>query len=440
MFKNVIGLILEGTVVFLSVVILKIYFGVFFEERQREIRGCIVWIMYVIWQIIISWINILPGYINVLISIALVTMICIFSYDGNMGQMIVFSILINAIWMLAEFLVGYLFLLVGAQIHYYIPQLLGSLLSKLLTLMLIVGIKIFFGNENIKSLSKKNNMILLLIPIGSMFIVYNTFMINSLEGNYQHIKLSLVSSVLVLVINITIFKLYLDLSKEKELQRHNAVYEKQLELCNQHMIEKESIMLDFRNARHDMKQHFIVLMEMLDTNQNKLAIEYLSELIDMNVLNSTGISKTDNIVVDSLINAKYSLALKYKIKFEIDIHIPMQLPFESADISILLGNILDNAIEASVIIPIDERIIQCFMKYESNILIITVVNSFSGKLNKNKNGKIKTTKKSPENHGIGLESIKKIASKYHGSVVVETSEEKFKIKVIICDVPKKVNI
>lgn len=440
MFENVIGLILEGAVVFLSIVILKIYFGVFFEERQREMRGCIVWIMYVIWQIVISWINILPGYINVLISIALVTIICIFSYDGNKGQMIVFSILINTIWMLAELLVGYLFLLFDTQMHYYIPQLFGSLFSKLLTLMLIVGIKIFFGNENIKSLSKKNNMILLLIPIGSMFIVYNTFMINAIEENHQHIKISLISSVLVLVVNIIIFKLYLDLSKEKELQRHNAVYEKQLELCNQHMIEKESMMLDFRNARHDMKQHFIVLMEMLDTNQNKLAIEYLSKLIDMNVLSSTGISKTDNIVVDSLINAKYSLALKYKIKFEIDIHIPMQLPFESADISILLGNILDNAIEASVIVPIDERIIRCFMKYESNILIITVVNSFSGKLNKNKNGKIKTTKKSPENHGIGLESIKKIASKYHGSVVVETSEEMFKIKVIICDVPKKVNI
>ena len=207
MFENVIGLILEGAVVFLSIVILKIYFGVFFEERQREMRGCIVWIMYVIWQIVISWINILPGYINVLISIALVTIICIFSYDGNKGQMIVFSILINTIWMLAELLVGYLFLLFDTQIHYYIPQLFGSLFSKLLTLMLIVGIKIFFGNENIKSLSKKNNMILLLIPIGSMFIVYNTFMINAIEENYQHIKISLISSVLVLVVNIIIFKI-----------------------------------------------------------------------------------------------------------------------------------------------------------------------------------------------------------------------------------------
>jgi len=214
LFENVIGLILEGAVVFLSIVILKIYFGVFFEERQREMRGCIVWIMYVIWQIVISWINILPGYINVLISIALVTIICIFSYDGNKGQMIVFSILINTIWMLAELLVGYLFLLFDTQIHYYIPQLFGSLFSKLLTLMLIVGIKIFFGNENIKSLSKKNNMILLLIPIGSMFIVYNTFMISAIEENYQHIKISLISSVLVLVVNIIIFKLYLDLSKE----------------------------------------------------------------------------------------------------------------------------------------------------------------------------------------------------------------------------------
>jgi sensor histidine kinase YesM len=437
LFEHVLGLIFKGAAVFLSVIILKIYFGIFFEEKQKEIRAFVVWIMYIIWQIIVSEINILPGYINVLISIAFVTIICIFSYDGNIGQMIMFSILINAIWMLVELLVGYLFLLFGVQIHYYFPQLLGSLLSKLLTLMQIIGLKKFFGNENIKSLSNKNNMVLLLIPIGSMFIVYNTFMINAFEENYQYIKLSLVSSILVLVINIIIFKLYFDLSKEKELQRHNAVYEKQLELCSQHMKEKESIMLDFRNARHDMKQHFIVLMEMLDSNQNKLAIEYLSELIDMNVLNNTGISNTDNIVVDSLINAKYSLALKHKIKFETNIHIPMQLPFESADISILLGNILDNAIEASVTIPVDERIIRCFMKYENNILIITVINSFSGKLSRNKNGKIKTTKKSPENHGIGLESIKKIASKYYGSVVVETSEEIFKIKVIICDVSKK---
>ena len=437
MFEHVLGLIFKGAAVFLSVIILKIYFGIFFEEKQKEIRAFVVWIMYIIWQIIVSEINILPGYINVLISIAFVTIICIFSYDGNIGQMIMFSILINAIWMLVELLVGYLFLLFGVQIHYYFPQLLGSLLSKLLTLMQIIGLKKFFGNENIKSLSNKNNMVLLLIPIGSMFIVYNTFMINAFEENYQYIKLSLVSSILVLVINIIIFKLYFDLSKEKELQRHNAVYEKQLELCSQHMKEKESIMLDFRNARHDMKQHFIVLMEMLDSNQNKLAIEYLSELIDMNVLNNTGISNTDNIVLDSLINAKYSLALIHKIKFETNIHIPMQLPFESADISILLGNILDNAIEASVTIPVDERIIRCFMKYENNILIITVINSFSGKLSRNKNGKIKTTKKSPENHGIGLESIKKIASKYYGSVVVETSEEIFKIKVIICDVSKK---
>jgi two-component system sensor histidine kinase AgrC len=279
LFEHVLGLIFKGAAVFLSVIILKIYFGIFFEEKQKEIRAFVVWIMYIIWQIIVSEINILPGYINVLISIAFVTIICIFSYDGNIGQMIMFSILINAIWMLVELLVGYLFLLFGVQIHYYFPQLLGSLLSKLLTLMQIIGLKKFFGNENIKSLSNKNNMVLLLIPIGSMFIVYNTFMINAFEENYQYIKLSLVSSILVLVINIIIFKLYFDLSKEKELQRHNAVYEKQLELCSQHMKEKESIMLDFRNARHDMKQHFIVLMEMLDSNQNKLAIEYLSELM-----------------------------------------------------------------------------------------------------------------------------------------------------------------
>ena len=137
-------------------------------------------------------------------------------------------------------------------------------------------------------------------------MVYNIFVLSVELENQKHIRGSLASSILVLIINIVIFKLYLKLSKEKELQRYNTVYEKQLELCNQHMIEKEAIMMDFRNARHDMKQHFIVLMEMLDNNENALATEYLSKLVDMNLLNNIGISKTDNIVVDSLINAKYS--------------------------------------------------------------------------------------------------------------------------------------
>lgn len=432
MFDYFCGIIAELVIVFLSVIILKVYFGVFFENNRTKIWNNVLWVSYIIWQLIVSRANLFPAYVNVFISIFLVGMICISSYAGNFLQKLVFSVLINTLWMLIEFLVGYMFILRGINIYNLIPQFLGSLISKLLTLLLIVGLKGFFKNENIRNLPKKYNMALLLIPIGSMFVVYNIFSL-SFDVNNKHIRSSLTSSLLILLINIVIFKLYLKLSKENELQKYNTIYEQQLELCNRHMREKETIMMDFRNARHDMKQHFIVLIEMLDNNEIELATDYLRKLINMKILSNIGISKTDNIVVDSLINAKYSVALKLGIKLEIDIHIPMQLPFESADLSILLGNIFDNAIEASMLISKEKRCIKYFMKYENNMLIITVVNAFTGKLLKNRNGRIVTNKEDSERHGIGLESVRKVAEKYHGSVVIETRQETFIIKTILCD-------
>lgn len=314
-----------------------------------------------------------------------------------------------------------------------IPQFLGSLLSKLIALILILCLKRFFHNENMRNISNRYNFILLLIPIGSMFVVYNIFMISVGMSQKKYIKESWTSLIIILLINIVIFKLYLILSKEKELQKYNTVYAQQLELCNQHMREKETVMMDFRNARHDMKQHFIVLIELLERDDNLKATEYLRKLINMEPLSRLGISRTDNIVVDSLINTKYAVAVKEQIQFEADIHIPMQLPFESADLSILLGNILDNAIEASLVLHEEKRYIKFFMKYEGNTLIITVINAYNGEILRNRRGKIVTNKGDSENHGIGLESVKKVVDKYHGSVVIEPGVQKFTIKIILCD-------
>lgn len=424
--------VIELLSVFLSCIILKLYYSIFFEKKKRKFSRELFWLIYVVWQFMISKENILPAYINVLISITCVILICVTSYQGNIWQKIVFSVLINAIWMLIELLIGYIFLLSGLKIYYSTSQYLGSILSKAVTLLLIILLKMFFKNENIINLSKKSNIVLLLIPVGSMFVVYNIFVLSLYVENRGHLKESLTSSFLVLLINIIMFTLYVRLSKEKEIQRRNTVYEKQLELCKQHMAEKEAIMMEFRNARHDMKQHYIVLMDLINKNKNEQAQKYLSELIEKSIINKVGICHTDNIVVDSLVNAKYAMALKQKIKFKIDIHIPIQLPFENADISVLLGNILDNAIEASLLIPVEMRKIEFYMKSETNILIITAINAFSGKINKNKNGQIVTMKEIPENHGIGLESIRKVANKYKGSVVIETEEQIFKIKVILC--------
>lgn len=419
----------------MAALILKIYFGIFFNDYDRGNFKFIYWGAYYIWQLYLGEINNLPGYMNVVISLCLVSIIGVRLYDGKILQKIVFSLLITTIWMLAEVLVGYVFIL--CDIYDKIPQCVGSLLSQVITVILIIGLKVFFKNENIRNLSNKHNIMLLLIPIGSMYVVYNIFMISSYAGNKRYILQSLTSSVSLLAMNIIIFKLQLNLSKEKELQKYNTVYAQQLELCTQHMREKEAIWEEFRNTKHDMKQHYIILTSMLESNDYKGIEEYLGKIINMELPYKLGVSRTNNIVVDAMINAKYSMALNKGIKVDLDIHIPMELPFKNADICILMGNILDNAIEASMQLSGEKRYVKLFMKYEVNVLILTVINAFSGELIRNREGRIMTNKDNPSNHGIGLESVKKVADKYQGSVVIETKSELFIIKVILCDTWRK---
>ncbi|RHK58867.1 hypothetical protein DW054_16745, partial [Dorea formicigenerans] len=77
---------------------------------------------------------------------------------------------------------------------------------------------------------------------------------------------------------------YLLLSKEKELEKYNAVYAKQLEVCGRNINEREKIMLEFRNAKHDIKQHYTVLLKMLQNDMNDSAIQYLSKLLSLDPL------------------------------------------------------------------------------------------------------------------------------------------------------------
>lgn len=364
----------------------------------------------------------------------LILSICVLAYEGPYIEKILFSVMLLALWMLMELIVGYIIELMGYS--YINSTQIGSALSEILTFILIIILKRFFRNENIKGLPIKYDIILLVNLIGSMYVVYNLFMMSISENNV-HLKESLISSLVVFTINIITFKLYQGLSRQKELEKYNLVYEQQLNLCMQHMREKEDVMLEFRNARHDMKQQLIYLEHLLENNRSLEAEKHLKKMLEIPAMSKLGISRTDNIVVDALINAKFSLAQQFAIDFNIDIHIPIELPFRNADLSILLGNILDNAIEACSRLPENRRIIKIHIFYNKGALIITIINNYLGCLIRDSNGKLVSTKKDYQNHGFGLRSVEKIAGKYHGSVVIETKDDLFKIKIVLCEIEIK---
>jgi len=410
-----------------SIVILMNYFQIFFKKKSNRVLTVSVIGLYLLGKSINVQMPFQPPYANLIINVFLTICISVAIYVGSALQKVVFSFLVNLIWMFMEFFVGYTFVL--CKINYSVPRFLGTIVSQCLTLFLILVLKKYFCHSSMKNLPNKYNIILLLIIIGSMFIVYNTFMLCVEFGIYEYIDESLMSLLIILFLNILVFKLHLELSIEKELEKFNVLYEQQIELYDQYMKEKEEDVAEYRRMRHDLKQHFTVLIGILQKNDTISAEEYLYKNINNDKAVRNIICRSDNIVVDTMINMKYSLALNYKIEMQCDVHIPRKLPFKSADICVVLGNILDNAIEATKKNNVSKKYINLYVRYETNVLIITCINPYAGRVKISQNGKILTSKDDYLYHGMGIESIYKIANKYHGSVIIDHSDAKFIIKI-----------
>ena len=115
------------------------------------------------------------------------------------------------------------------------------------------------------------------------------------------------------------------------------------------------------------------------------------------------------------------------IAFHTNIQIPEKIPISPTDICIIWGNILDNAIEACERLPKANREIRLSIIWEKDSIICKIVNP-----NPNTdNPMLKTTKKDKEHHGIGLDSVQKTLSKYHGVSRIQQTKEEFIFSFII---------
>lgn len=423
-----IYIILDILTTLLALYILFLYFGIFLKKKKLNFTNVIICSLYLLWQILGVNVIAIPMYIRLLVTIILVLMVCENCYIEKLRIKIIISLLISAIWTLMEFLVGYLFIM--CDLNYKILQLSGAFLSKILTLILVIGLRKFYKNKSIHKLPIKYSITLLMIPVGSLYLIYNIFEISINNTSNSTIKFSIIGLLIILVINITVFYLYVIILRELDLQSYNTLYIQQIQLYNIHMAEKEYQVKMLRKERHDTKQHYLIMQAMTEQEHYIELKQYLSELVKQVLSAKKEISKTENLVVDALVNNKLEILQKDGVTIITDIHVPIKMRYEAADIGILLGNILDNATEA-VGKNKEEKYIKLFIKYESVGLFITCINSYDGVINRNKSGEIISRKIDNENHGFGLFSINIVAEKYKGTVVYNSNDKEFTIKVFL---------
>ncbi|WP_416529585.1 sensor histidine kinase [Clostridium botulinum] len=180
--------------------------------------------------------------------------------------------------------------------------------------------------------------------------------------------------------------------------------------------------------KHDLKNHLLTVYSLLQKEKSEEALKHISDIIE--VCNSQKeYVRSGNTAIDSVLNFKLQEARQKNIRICFNLNIPENIEIPSFHISIILGNLLDNAICAVDKLECN-RYINFKMKYTKGRLIIKIDNPFNGEILMNGN-RIVTTKLDRNNHGIGIESIKIILQKYDGSMEIQHDNNIFSVTLLL---------
>ena len=200
----------------------------------------------------------------------------------------------------------------------------------------------------------------------------------------------------------------------------------QSELIEKQVREIQNMYRQVRGWRHDYRNHINNMkIQLSEGNYDKLS-DYLNELADdLDTVDT--VIKTGNVMADAILNSKLNVAEKMNIKLNVKANVPDKLPMSDVELCSMLGNILDNAVEACGTLPEEERFMRVYIGKLKGQLYLSVQNS-AGKVRKSKNTYLSTKE---GEHGYGLFRIDRVAKKYGGYVNRQNEEGVFATEIMV---------
>ena len=212
----------------------------------------------------------------------------------------------------------------------------------------------------------------------------------------------------------------------KYINRQLAAY--QSELVQTHYQEVEQMYRQVRGWRHDYRNHIQVMKAHLDAGRYEELDHYL-QLLGEDLASVDTVIKTGNKMTDAILNSKISLAKAKHIPVVADAHVPVALKTSEMDLCIIIGNLFDNAIEASMKLPEDKRLIRVYMDMKNTQLYISFTNFTAGKKMQKEGGLFRSTK--GEGHGFGLVRIDAIVERLDGYISRNSEDGAFTTEILL---------
>ena len=212
----------------------------------------------------------------------------------------------------------------------------------------------------------------------------------------------------------------------KKIDQQIAAY--QHELTETHYREIDNMYRKIRGWRHDYRNH-IQTMKAYAASENWDAIKRYLDLLDDDLTTVDTVIKTGNPMTDAILNSKISLANSRNVKVIADACIPMKLNLSEIDLCCIIGNLFDNAIEASMKLPEDQRVIRLYMDLRNTQLYISITNFTAGKKMKKEGKLFRSTK--GEGHGFGLVRIDAIVERLDGYISRNSEDGAFTTEILL---------
>lgn len=369
-------------------------------------------------------------FINVVIT--LVAMIVIASeYAVPSKDLFFWIIILLAIDFISESLALVLFrTLVSTQ---YAQNILFAItttsLSMIIELFMILALKLVFFRTHRYLAALRFPVLLALasVPAVSIVVLFSFLMANS-TAPAQSVYLVLLIAFGVLYMNLCMLYLYSSLTKHLQKIKHVTLQNESLAFELRHISELKKSQDQLMAMRHDLKNQFIVLLGMLEENQIADAKDYLLRSTDSLTTNQT--FYTRDAVLNYLLNDKKESANKAGIKFDIKVLLAEQLTIDNEILAVLIGNLMDNALEASIRLKEAKQAeITLAIKQFEDKLLIEIENVYDPG-----EAAVRYRRKF---EGLGTTNIKRIVSDYNGLYKQWTEGNKYLVSILLFTVTKK---
>ena len=408
-----------------------------FNEFRINIKSSIVLPIIIIQGLVIYFISGLIGDGNFFSTIiSLISFVILFKivFDSSFIKLATTVFLSSVFLAFIEFIgINLSFILFNVPVDFYLNQdtlyfTVAFSIKIIVLLVILISLKFSTNNDQYTNKSAYQTLLVAIMNLMIAFIVI--WIYQYIDFNRINVKV-FISAILAGIIVFTSISISL-LRKIQEL----TAREIQWEVREHGYLEQtknaknfSSLMETIKSQQHDFKIHLNTLNSLLNNKCFDEAINYITE-VDRSVTDSTILVKTSSTILSSVLSLKYYVAKNKEIEFIMDIYKFDDQLLNSTDFTIIMGNIIDNAIEASEKVKVGKKYMNLKI-YEKNQYFCIFMSNSKNKGTFFKLSRKFSTKENQNDHGYGLSNVRYVVEKYNGFLSIKDHGNQFDLKIYI---------